>query len=58
MSLAVNRTANDSPALIEPLAAGQEAGAAEAAAAAASAPAQPAARKPKPQKDDGQAELF
>jgi putative SOS response-associated peptidase YedK len=68
VSLAVNRTANDSPALIEPLAAGQEAGAAKPAARAAGAgqaagaasaqPSQPAARKPKPKPDDGQAELF
>jgi putative SOS response-associated peptidase YedK len=68
VSLAVNRTANDSPALIEPLAAGQEAGAAwpatraagegQAAGSASAQPSQPAARKPRPKPDDGQAELF
>ncbi|MGZ8324763.1 MAG: SOS response-associated peptidase family protein [Rhodoplanes sp.] len=62
VSRAVNRTANDSPALIEPLAAGQGAGATQGAVvgqgAGAPAPARAAARKPKPKKDDGQAELF
>ena len=61
VSLAVNRTANDSPALIEPLAAGQGAGAAAGTmeqGSGALAPARADACKPKPKKDDGQAELF
>lgn len=62
VSRAVNRTANDSPALIEPLAAGQGAEAAQGAvmgpASGAPAPARADVRKPKPKKDDGQAELF
>jgi putative SOS response-associated peptidase YedK len=49
ISTAVNRTANDSADLMEPLAPG----------AAAATDARPAAKtKPKPQKDDGQASLF
>lgn len=44
VSLAVNRTANDSPALIEPL---RDHGAGK-----------PEAARPKPKKDDGQAPLF
>lgn len=47
VSTEVNRAANDSPALIEPLAPG----------AAEAAPPQPVARA-KPKKDDGQASLF
>jgi len=49
ISTAVNRTANDSADLMEPLAPG----------AAAATDARPAAKtKPKPRKDDGQASLF
>ena len=66
VSLAVNRAANDSPSLIEPLAgqgsaagqggaAGQGVAAGQGAGRAASAPA---ARKRRTQTDDGQAELF
>src|SRR5215472_14273827 len=47
ISTAVNRTANDSPALIEPLAPG-----------ANEAPEEKPAARPKAKKDDGQASLF
>jgi putative SOS response-associated peptidase YedK len=50
ISTAVNRTANDSAALIEPVG---------SSVAVAAAPAHPAARRnSKPKKDDGQASLF
>jgi putative SOS response-associated peptidase YedK len=54
ISTAVNRTANDSAALIEPVRASDA-----VAAAAPAAPARPPAKpKAKPKKDDGQASLF
>jgi putative SOS response-associated peptidase YedK len=48
ISTAVNRVANDSPALIEPV----------TAEAAAQQPASPAKRTPKPKKDERQSSLF
>jgi len=48
ISPAVNRTANDSPSLIEPLAPHLE----------AAAPAVKPKPRPKPKKDDGQASLL
>ena len=56
VSTAVNRTANDSAALIAP-AGSSDAPAADAPAASERPAAQPKA-KPKPKKDDGQASLF
>jgi len=53
VSSAVNRTANDSPALLEPVSANQE-----AAEAAASAVEPKPKQKPRQKKDDGQASLF